>query len=219
MGGKHRGDAHREHDAGRVGHEETRLSDDVGIGPVVEPGDGSCLRQLIDKTAIPFVTTQMGKGVVDETDPLCLGNTALSSGDFVHRAVEAAAALVDAEAERRGDPALGTRVGPYRITERLGAGGMGVVYRAVRDSDSAEVALKILSCDSAWNKETFVARFEREIRALSRLDHPNVVRIKDSGREGDIHYLVTEYIPGENLAERMRRGMLICCGNSTSQSW
>jgi acetolactate synthase-1/2/3 large subunit len=53
------------------------------------------LRQLIDKTGIPFVTTQMGKGVVDETDPLFLGNTALSSGDFVHRAVEAADLIIN----------------------------------------------------------------------------------------------------------------------------
>jgi acetolactate synthase-1/2/3 large subunit len=53
------------------------------------------LRQLIDKTGIPFVTTQMGKGVVDETDPLFLGNTALSAGDFVHRAVEAADLIIN----------------------------------------------------------------------------------------------------------------------------
>ncbi len=53
------------------------------------------LRQLITKTGIPFVTTQMGKGVIDETDPLFLGNTALSSGDFVHRAVDAADLIIN----------------------------------------------------------------------------------------------------------------------------
>jgi acetolactate synthase-1/2/3 large subunit len=53
------------------------------------------LRTFIDKTNIPFVTTQMGKGVIDETDPLFLGNTALSSGDFVHRAVEAADLIIN----------------------------------------------------------------------------------------------------------------------------
>ncbi len=53
------------------------------------------LRKFIDKTAIPFVTTQMGKGVIDENDPLFLGNTALSSGDFVHRAVEAADLIIN----------------------------------------------------------------------------------------------------------------------------
>ena len=53
------------------------------------------LRQLISKTGIPFVTTQMGKGVVDETDPLFLGNTALSSGDFVHRAVDSADLIIN----------------------------------------------------------------------------------------------------------------------------
>ncbi len=53
------------------------------------------LRQFITKTGIPFVTTQMGKGVVDETDPLFLGNTALSSGDFIHRAVEAADLIIN----------------------------------------------------------------------------------------------------------------------------
>jgi len=53
------------------------------------------LRQFIDKTGIPFVTTQMGKGVVNENDRLCLGNTALSSGDFVHRAVDAADLIIN----------------------------------------------------------------------------------------------------------------------------
>ncbi len=53
------------------------------------------LRQFIDKTGIPFVTTQMGKGVVDERDPLFLGNTALSAGDFVHRGVEAADLIIN----------------------------------------------------------------------------------------------------------------------------
>jgi acetolactate synthase-1/2/3 large subunit len=53
------------------------------------------LRQFINKTQIPFVTTQMGKGVIDETDPLFLGNTALSAGDFIHRAVEAADLIIN----------------------------------------------------------------------------------------------------------------------------
>ena len=53
------------------------------------------LRQFVDKFGIPFVTTQMGKGVLDERDPLFLGNTALSSGDFVHRAVEAADLIIN----------------------------------------------------------------------------------------------------------------------------
>jgi len=52
------------------------------------------LKQLIDKTGIPFITTQMGKGVVDERHPRFLGNAALSSGDFVHRAVEAADLII-----------------------------------------------------------------------------------------------------------------------------
>jgi acetolactate synthase-1/2/3 large subunit len=53
------------------------------------------LREFVDTFGIPFVTTQMGKGVIDERDPLCLGNAALSSGDFVHRAVEAADLIIN----------------------------------------------------------------------------------------------------------------------------
>jgi len=53
------------------------------------------LRQFVHKTGIPFVTTQMGKGVLDERDPLCLGNAALSAGDFIHRAVEAADLVIN----------------------------------------------------------------------------------------------------------------------------
>ncbi len=102
----------------------------------------------------------------------------------------------------------GEELGGYRLVEVIGIGGMGVVYRAVRTLDGAEVAVKILSCASVWEKEAFLARFEREIRTLYRLEHPHIVRIMDSGTEGDIHYLVTEYIRGESLAERMRRGTM-----------
>ena len=99
-------------------------------------------------------------------------------------------------------PAPGTQVGPYRVLERLGAGGMGVVVRAVRaDAPSAapEVALKLLRHGALAGPE-LVARFARERRALARLDHPAIARLVDAGVEGDgAPWLAMELVDGERI--------------------
>ena len=98
----------------------------------------------------------------------------------------------------------GEQLGDYRLEELIGVGGMGVVYKAARISDGATVAVKILSGEVQWKHGEFVARFKREAEALKRLDHPNVVRLIDSGEQGDCSYLVTEYGEGQNLARHIR---------------
>lgn len=124
-------------------------------------------------------------------------------------AVEAAAELVDSETGRRKDPALGTLIGPYRITERLGAGGMGVVYLADRDDEQfrQRVALKLVR--GTVGDATAIQRFLAERQILAELDHPNIARLLDGGvSEGGQPYLAMEYVEGVPLAEYCEQGRL-----------
>jgi len=100
----------------------------------------------------------------------------------------------------------GESLGGYDLEELIGVGGMGVVYKARRadEVDGVPVAVKVLNCDYHWQREEFVSRFQREAKALARLDHPNIVTILDSGQADDQYYLVTEYVDGVNLAQHMR---------------
>ncbi len=98
----------------------------------------------------------------------------------------------------------GERLGDFELVELIGVGGMGVVYKAVSQTSGETVAVKILNNEHQWNRAAFVARFKREAEALKRLDHPNVVRLIDSGNEKGSYYLVTEFVDGENLATLLR---------------
>jgi eukaryotic-like serine/threonine-protein kinase len=98
--------------------------------------------------------------------------------------------------------------GRYALGARLGAGGMGQVYRARDRVLERTVAVKVLIAASTEDLE-LVARFGREARAAAALNHPNIVAVFDSGADGDLHYLVMEYVEGQSLAELLRRvGML-----------
>jgi len=100
---------------------------------------------------------------------------------------------------------LGSRLGPYRITAKLGAGGMGEVYRASDTRLDREVALKVLP-DHARSDRDARTRFRREALALSRLNHPHIEMVLDLGEENGVDYLVLEFVPGETLAARVARG-------------
>ncbi len=99
----------------------------------------------------------------------------------------------------------GTRLGSYEIVAPLGAGGMGEVYRARDTRLGRDVAIKILAPDLTATPE-IRARFEREARTISSLNHPNICTLHDVGREGDTEYLVMELVEGESLADRIARG-------------
>jgi serine/threonine protein kinase/Tol biopolymer transport system component len=103
--------------------------------------------------------------------------------------------------------APGTRLGPYEITGPLGAGGMGEVYRARDTRLQRSVAVKVLPTGLAGSPEVR-ARFEREAKAVSSLNHPHICTLHDIGREGDVDYLVMELVEGETLAARLERGAL-----------
>jgi eukaryotic-like serine/threonine-protein kinase len=98
--------------------------------------------------------------------------------------------------------------GRYALGALLGAGGMGQVYRARDPVLQRTVAVKVLS-PAATDDRELVARFGREARAAAALHHPNIVAVFDSGTDGDLHYLVMEYVEGQSLAGLLlREGVL-----------
>jgi eukaryotic-like serine/threonine-protein kinase len=98
-----------------------------------------------------------------------------------------------------------TRLGPYEILASLGEGGMSEVYRARDTRLQREVALKVLP-DVAANDDDRLARFEREVRAVAALNHPNIVALFDVGSIRGIPFVVTELLRGETLGARLRAG-------------
>ncbi|HEX8812348.1 MAG TPA: protein kinase, partial [Terracidiphilus sp.] len=101
----------------------------------------------------------------------------------------------------------GTKLGPYEVVSPLGAGGMGEVYRARDTRLDRTVAVKILPEHLSSNPEA-KQRFEREARAISSLNHPNICTLYDVGHQDGIDYLVMEYLEGETLADRLVKGPL-----------
>ncbi len=101
----------------------------------------------------------------------------------------------------------GTRLGPYEIQSPLGAGGMGEVYRAKDTRLDRTVAVKILPTHLSADSE-FKQRFEREARTVSSLNHPHICHLYDVGSQDGTDFLVMEFLDGETLAERLRRGAL-----------
>ncbi len=101
----------------------------------------------------------------------------------------------------------GSRLGPYEVLSLIGAGGMGEVYQARDTRLDRKVAVKVLAPELASDAE-FRARFEREAKAISSLNHPHICGLYDIGREHDTEYLVLELLEGETLAARIARGPL-----------
>ena len=97
----------------------------------------------------------------------------------------------------------GTRLGRYEIRSILGAGGMGEVYLAEDLTLHRKVAIKVLRAEVISNKDR-LARFELEAFAASSLNHPNILTIHEIGREGEYHFMATEFIDGESLGQRLR---------------
>src|SRR5438093_3700115 len=100
--------------------------------------------------------------------------------------------------------AVGTRLGPYEVVSPLGAGGMGEVYKAKDTRLGRTIAIKILPSHMSPNPD-LRARFEREAKAIARLQHPNIWVLHDVGRENGVDFLVMEYLEGETLAARLER--------------
>ncbi len=102
---------------------------------------------------------------------------------------------------------IGTKLGPYEITAKLGEGGMGEVYRAHDTKLERDVAIKVLPAAFVEDHER-LARFEREAKLLAQLNHPNIAHIYGMEASGDSHALVMELVEGPTLAERLEQGPL-----------
>ncbi|MEJ7606800.1 MAG: protein kinase [Bryobacteraceae bacterium] len=107
------------------------------------------------------------------------------------------------------DPIIGVCIGPYRVQEEIGQGGMGSVYRAVRVDDvfRKQVAIKIVR--RGMNHEFILKRFRSERQILATLEHPNIARLLDGGATGDgLPYFVMEFVSGEQIDEYCDRKRL-----------
>jgi eukaryotic-like serine/threonine-protein kinase len=130
----------------------------------------------------------------------CAGDEAL------RREVESLIASRE-QAEASVSALIGQRIGHYQILSLLGAGGMGEVYLAEDQSLRRKVALKLLPGRFTQEADR-VRRFEQEARAASALNHPNILTIHEIGQVDGRHYLVTEFIDGQTLRQRMKSARL-----------
>lgn len=111
---------------------------------------------------------------------------------------------------RRGlliGPMIGQRLSHYRVVERIGAGGMGIVYRAHDEQLDRDVAIKVLP-PRREGDDAARTRFRKEALSLARLNHPNIATVHEFGSQGGVDFLVTEYIPGLTLDAKLARGAL-----------
>src|ERR687893_662176 len=107
-------------------------------------------------------------------------------------------------ADKTDDPRIGKVIAGYRIEERVGRGGMGVVYRAEHLNLRRRAAIKIIAPDLA-ESDGFRERFTREARIAAALQHPNIVTVYDAGEVDGILYLAMQYIEGNDLAAMLRK--------------
>ena len=108
-------------------------------------------------------------------------------------------------ASGQSGPSLPHQIGQYQLLEKLGEGGMGTVYKALHASLKRQVAVKLLPACNARSPQA-MARFHREMEAVGRLDHPNIVRAFDAGQAGGQAFLVMEFVEGVDLSSLVRCG-------------
>ncbi len=152
--------------------------------------------QLLERLAASGMSADDARKVLtsipDETRPT-------TSDDFARVLVERklltefqAHAILDPHGQRLG-------LGPYVLLDKIGQGGMGSVFKALHRHMRREVAIKVLHTDLAESPDA-LQRFQREMRAGGKLNHPHIVPTLDADQVGDTMFLVMEYVPGTNLA-------------------
>jgi serine/threonine protein kinase len=99
---------------------------------------------------------------------------------------------------------IGKTLGNYRVLEQLGRGGMAAVYKAYQPSLERYVAIKVIHEQLVTQDAQFFKRFQREAKVVASLHHPNIVPVFDFGVEGDIPYMVMEYLEGRSLKAELR---------------
>src|SRR5919106_97579 len=108
---------------------------------------------------------------------------------------------------RQADLLIGQTMGHYKISERIGSGGMGEVYLATDVTAGRKAALKLLPIRFTGDADR-LKRFQREARAVVGLNHPNIVTVYEIGEDHSTHYIASELIEGETLRERLMAGRM-----------
>ncbi|RJP65374.1 MAG: serine/threonine protein kinase [Candidatus Abyssobacteria bacterium SURF_17] len=108
---------------------------------------------------------------------------------------------------------IGSRIGEYEILEHIASGGMAEVYKAIESVSGQLYAIKVLPPEYARDAK-MLARFNREITNVRRLDHPNIVKIYEDGQADDICYFVMDFVDGENLAALVERKGVLSLGRA-----
>src|SRR6476659_3918296 len=108
---------------------------------------------------------------------------------------------------QQADSLVGRMMGHYKISKRIGAGGMGEVYLATDITAGRKAALKLLPARFTGNAER-LTRFQQEARAVVGLNHPNILTVYEIGEHHSIHYIASELIEGEALRQRLVRGRM-----------
>ncbi len=160
---------------------ESRFQQVVVASGVVDSAQWEyCLRLLRHRTA------ELGEATTPERDDLLLKDILVEQG-----------AVTQYQAEQLAAGRHKLNLGPYVITDSIGQGGMGHVFKGVHQVMGRECAVKVLPLQKATEeaREAFI----REIRLQAKLDYQYLVRAYDAGQDGKIHYLVTEYVPGMDL--------------------
>lgn len=103
---------------------------------------------------------------------------------------------------------VGSRLGRYEVGEAVGRGGMATVYRATDPALGREVALKVMS-PTRTGDPTFVDRFRREAKVVAQLNHPNILPVHDFGEDNGQFFLVTPFVAGGTLEDRLDRNFSI----------
>lgn len=105
------------------------------------------------------------------------------------------------------DGLIGQTIGPYKITEKIGEGGMAVVYKGYQQSLNRYVAIKVLRAELAQDQQ-FIERFRREALAVADLSHPNILHVYDAGTALGVYYIVMAYVDGGSLKDLIGQGPL-----------
>lgn len=106
------------------------------------------------------------------------------------------------------DPYLGRMFGNYQLVQKVGQGGMGLVYKGRQVSLDRIVAVKILNKSLCDNVE-FIKRFEREAKSIARINHPNIMAVYDFGQTDGLYYMVTEFIEGSSLSKQISDSVMM----------
>lgn len=129
-------------------------------------------------------------------------NSLIEAGEFIEQPL-----LENSHSAAQPEPVIGRKIGNYEVLSLLGIGGMGEVYLAQDCRLGRQIALKLLPAQFTSDTEQ-VRRFEREARAASALNHPNIITIYEIGQDEGEHFIATEFVTGETLRQQINRGKL-----------